>query len=218
MRNMSADSEHGITLIEIVLVITILAMTMAIATPMISGVTLADLKTGAGQVASAVRYTFDMSSMTGRYCRLSFELQSTGYKVECADKPFYMGKRLESANADGERVENEEDETRRFSSDEEEKKERERLKPNFREVKTMLLRKASLPSDVRFDGIMTSHQAERFTKGTGYLYFFPGGYTERAYINLADDNAHIFTVVVSPLTGRAVVNNGYVEPEKWTGK
>ena len=208
-------NDRGVTLIEIILVLAILSLIMGIATPMLSGVTAANLKGAAGGVSGAIRYMFNQAGLSGAWCRMQFELQGRGYKAECADKPFYLSPKRESANAEGERVEEDEEDTKHLSSDDEEAKEREKLKASFREIKTTVIRSSKLPEEIRFDGVWTGHQKDRFTKGTAYLYFFPGGYTERAYIHIADEKNHIFTVMVAPLTGRVTIEPDYVEvPEK----
>lgn len=213
----SSVSAAGITLIEIIVVLAMVSLFMGIAIPMASSVTSAHLKASAGTVAGAIRYMFNLSGMTGAYCRMQFELQGQGYKAECADKPFYLARTLETATGEGERAEHEDDEAdkTRLSSDEEEMQEREKLKAAFREIKTTLIRNAKLPEEIRFDGVWTSHQRDRYTKGFGHLYFFPGGYTEKAYIHLADEKANSYTLIVSPLTGRVLIEPKYVEaPEK----
>ena len=56
------------------------------------------------------------------------------------------------------------------------------------------------------------HDDEPRTSGKAYLYFFPGGSTERAAVQLkrkGDDTG--LTVTVSGLTGRAKVERGHVD-------
>ena len=45
---------------------------------------------------------------------------------------------------------------------------------------------------------------------TAYVYFFPGGRAQRAYVPVVD-GSNVFTVVVEPFTGRARVVPGAVE-------
>jgi general secretion pathway protein H len=59
------------------------------------------------------------------------------------------------------------------------------------------------------------------TSGRGYIYFWPGGLTERAYIQLkrAGGGEEALTVIVSPLTGRTKIEKGLVDlPEPRTDK
>jgi general secretion pathway protein H len=60
--------------------------------------------------------------------------------------------------------------------------------------------------------VQTEHDEEGVTEGVAYIHFWPGGVTERAIVQIAragDDEG--VTVVVSPLTGRAQIERGFVE-------
>ena len=54
---------------------------------------------------------------------------------------------------------------------------------------------------------------EPLREGRAYVYFWPGGTTERAIIQLkkAGDKETALTVVLSPLTGRARIEKGAVD-------
>lgn len=70
----------------------------------------------------------------------------------------------------------------------------------------------SLDSSVKIRLVQTEHDSEPIIEGTAYLYFWPGGVTERAVVQLgsgADDDG--LTVEVSPLTGRAKVRRGRID-------
>src|SRR5690606_30002931 len=62
---------------------------------------------------------------------------------------------------------------------------------------------------IRFRQVQTQHDEEPIADGRAYLYFWPGGGTERAAIQITrqgDDEG--LTVMVSPLTGRAKIEPG----------
>lgn len=205
--------ERGMTLIEMAAVLAIMALLVGLAVPTVSGITAVNLKNGAGNVSGTVRYMFNHASMSGSYCRLKFDLQGQTYSAECSDRPIYLSKKAEIANFEGERVDVEEEAKKsRFGLSEEEIKERMAMKPVYSNVRTNLLKSAKLPDGVRFDGVWTGHQSERFTKGSGYLYFFPGGYTERALIYIADEEGRVYTVIVNPLSGKTRVEPKFIEP------
>jgi general secretion pathway protein H len=69
-----------------------------------------------------------------------------------------------------------------------------------------------LGKGVRFVKVQTEHDEDPIVSGVAHLYFWPGGMTERAIVQLArvgDEDG--VTVVVSPLTGRAQIETGFVE-------
>jgi general secretion pathway protein H len=64
--------------------------------------------------------------------------------------------------------------------------------------------------------VQTEHDEEAIQRGIGYIYFWPGGVTERAIVQLTRPSDETgLTVEVSPLTGRARIARGFVElPEE----
>lgn len=68
---------------------------------------------------------------------------------------------------------------------------------------------------IRFVQIQTEHDLEPVSEGRAYLYFWPGGGTERASIQITRaGDASGLTVLVSALTGRAKLVRGRVELEE----
>ncbi len=70
-----------------------------------------------------------------------------------------------------------------------------------------------LPRGITFRSVQTTHDDAPRTSGRAYLYFWPGGRTERASIQVrigTSDSADqaFMTVLVSPLTGRATIKGG----------
>jgi general secretion pathway protein H len=72
-----------------------------------------------------------------------------------------------------------------------------------------------LGRDIRFEQVQTEHDLEARTEGRAYLYFWPGGGTERASIQITRPGDHSgLTVLVDALTGRAKLVRGRVELEE----
>jgi general secretion pathway protein H len=75
-----------------------------------------------------------------------------------------------------------------------------------------------LQSGIEFSQIQTEHDELPRKEGRAYLYFWPGGGTERASIQIkkkgSDDADDGLTVMVSRLTGRAKIERGAVELPK----
>lgn len=97
-------------------------------------------------------------------------------------------------------------------------------KPTFRKVVTGTMTADDdkqgtkpLESGITFRSVQTTHDDVPRTSGRAYLYFWPGGLTERASIQLrigeSDEDYQTLTLVVAPLTGRVTIKNGPVELE-----
>jgi general secretion pathway protein H len=72
----------------------------------------------------------------------------------------------------------------------------------------------SLEGGIKFREVQASHDDQPRTAGRGYLYFWPGGQTERAAIQLkmgeSNDAKNAITLLVSPLTGKVTIKDGAV--------
>lgn len=69
----------------------------------------------------------------------------------------------------------------------------------------------ALGGDVKFISVHTEHDPTPRTEGRAYLYFWPGGGTEKAVIILGRPDAEPVSIIVSALTGRAQILKGEVE-------
>jgi general secretion pathway protein H len=77
-----------------------------------------------------------------------------------------------------------------------------------------------LGSGVDLYTVQTEHDDDALTSGRGYIYFWPGGLTERAHVQLKRAGSEeALTIIVSPLTGRTKVEKGLVSlPDPRTDK
>ncbi len=69
----------------------------------------------------------------------------------------------------------------------------------------------ALGGDVKFLSVHTEHDPAPRTEGRAYLYFWPGGGTEKAVITLGRPDSEPISILVSALTGRAQIVKGEVD-------
>jgi len=210
--------ESGITLIEFVVVIAIMAFVMGVSIMSLNNVTASDMRSASTQVSSALRYLYNYAALTSRYCRFGIHLQENSYSVECSDTPFYLKKTKLSVV--GQEVKKEDEEEREKEGeglglfvDQNQAIFKER-KAEFVELRSRFMKSSKLAGGIYFDSLVVSHITDRVFKGNEYIYFFPGGQTENAYIYLSDQKQNIYTVRVFSLSGRVEVYNKFVEAEE----
>jgi prepilin-type N-terminal cleavage/methylation domain-containing protein len=73
--------------------------------------------------------------------------------------------------------------------------------------------KRELEGDTVFLKAYTPHEPVAREDGKAYVYFFPGGTTEHAVIQLSDGGELTYSVEIHPLNGRAVIHRFAYEPE-----
>jgi general secretion pathway protein H len=163
-------------------------------------------------LVSAVRLAQNRTNTTGKPVRLVLDLDKRRALLEEADSISFA--RQKGGVAGG-----------ALAADEAEKKARaetERLLEGAKPQRTQFkpLKELSDPADpkqgrelgngVQFLSVETDHDEEPVTEGRAYIYFWPGGITERAIIRLkrTDTSAEGLAVLIHALTGRAEIQRG----------
>ena len=77
----------------------------------------------------------------------------------------------------------------------------------FEETKLDFARRTRLPDNVRVESADIPAQGV-ISAGQAQIHFFPGGFTEQAYVYLKDASGNELTLEVSPLTGRVKIMEG----------
>jgi len=209
-------SQRGLTLVELLIVIALIAVltgTVMMGPGMLEG---SRLKSAATLIVSGVRLGLTRASTTGKPTRLSFDLDNGKVTLEEASSSVVLREHTKDASSGAEPA-----------TDLEKKAhaEADRIldgvhtaRPSFKPVPGFVASAdesgpaRSLGNGVEFISVQTDHDDEPRTSGHAYLYFFPGGTTERASVQLkrrGDDTG--MTVTVSGLTGRAKIERGRVD-------
>jgi general secretion pathway protein H len=228
--------ERGMTLIEVSIALGIAAVLFAAVTISIGAITGAKAKASAAELAGVIRSIYDTAALSGKTCRLVFELADpkaeqgvTRYHAECAagnvttsrDRDAML--REESRTRDDEKRGNKKTDTRRKYTggsddmpglDEILKQEEGRVEDaaRFSSFTGEEIKPRELPSDVSLS-VWTRHQREPADKGVAYLYFFPQGFTEKALVYVKQGD-NVWTLAVSPLTGKVDIAGEALEVPK----
>jgi general secretion pathway protein H len=67
---------------------------------------------------------------------------------------------------------------------------------------------------IRIVRLTVPHEPEPREQGRAAIYFFPGGRTEHAFVQVSDGRDGVYTVELHPLTGRGKVHTSAYEPRE----
>ncbi len=212
--------QRAVTLVEILIVLLIVTLLLA-------GVVM-----GSGQLASAklhksataltglIRVAYVRATVTARSERIVFDIDNSKFWLEESEQPMLVQTHDTTGTGGADPV---------TAAEQQALAETARLvhgpeapRATFHKVKPGLYAAGDnqggsdqgLPFGIKFRAVQTAHDEEARTKGRAYLYFWPGGLTERAHVvlrkgdSLADADAE--TLVVAPLTGSAVIKAGNI--------
>jgi len=217
--------QAGITLIEILVVMSLIALVVASASMGFRALLKSDLRTSASKMAATMRYLFDRASTTGKVHRMVLDMDQGRYWAEVSEDRFLMDGGRETAETRQrllEKLNKEAEDAKkraeaRLGLDEMQARYRpEEFRPKraqFNTFREMVVKPVVLKGNTVITDVFTPRLAEPLTSGRGYIYFFPLGMSEAAIVHLADKKRETqYSLVIHPLTGRVRIKNTYVEP------
>lgn len=211
---------RGLTLVEVLIVVALIAL-LSGSILFGSGLFASNRERSAATlIVTGIRLGLTRANATGKPVRMVFDLEKNRVKLEETNGVMLLKKDDSDNPAAGAEP--------ATQAEREAKAEADRIldgpkppRPRFKPVKEFV-GDSDHPGDGRelgrgigFRSVQTSHDDQPRKTGRAYLYFWPGGGTERASIQLSsspDDKG--LTVLVSPLTGRAQIKRGHVALEE----
>lgn len=222
-----AERARGFTLLELLITIALVALlggTIISGSGMLSG---NRLRSAAGLVVTGVRLAITRANTLGHPVRIVFDLDAQRISMEESNdrmlrvkesKNSFSDKEAEGASAGADPATEAEKESLKYADGivKGPRAPRAKFSPiPFGGSEKDAAKGRDLGLGVSFRLVQTEHDAKARDKGRAYLYFWPGGGTERAVVQIerkGGDDA--LSVLVSPLTGRAHIEHGKVDLEE----
>jgi general secretion pathway protein H len=197
-----ASKERAFTLIELMVVMAVVATMAAMAVPAVSSISGADARRAAGELSGSLRALFDTAALRHSTCRMVLDLDARAFWAECAPGPTGVSPGDEKADL--------EELKKRFPEEPDPEVRKMLARSTFGKYSDRLLEKRELPGHTTFGPVHLEGRRGELDTGLAYVYFFPGGQAQKAWIPVVDGK-NLFTVVTEPFTGRTRVIPGKVE-------
>ena len=204
----------GFTLIEVILVVAIIAVVVTGATFGLGAVTRTRLRSSAFKVTSAAQFAYSRSLTQGTTTRLRFDFGKHTMAVEETHTPVTLATDAQLESDAGGAVDPWDLARSRLEEPLSPVKPVSPFKPITNQRGKILERYTAKPvgDGISILALITPHETDKRTDGEGSLYFFPGGVTEHAVIQLTDSSETVYSVEIHPLTGNARIHNFAYEP------
>ena len=218
-RRKYAPARRGMTLIEVLICLALIGLIMSGVIIGSGQLSSSKMRHSSTMIAGAIRVAFSRATSSSKTVRLVMDFEESSIWLEEGDQPHVVQSKDAAGNGGA------------AAATEQEKAAQEESgrilkgpavpKTSFREIDAMGVAASTpgkghkkLDSGIKFRRVQTAHDAEEKKEGRAYLYFWPGGQTERAVIQLrpgtndAEDAA--MSLVVAPLTAKVTVKSGVV--------
>ena len=219
-RTRGTSESRGLTLIEIIVVLSIVTIVMGVAVAGSMQLPSARLRRSATMLASAIKVAFTRATATSRNLRLVMDLEHQRLWLEEGDMPMLVQSKDTTSTGGAAAVTDAE----RAARQEGDKivKGPPIPKPSFHAIEVYGFGDTEsgkggkpLQRGIDFRQVQVAHDDAPRTAGRAYLYFWPGGLTERASIQIrigeSEADYQTLTLLVSPLTGKVTVKAGPVD-------
>jgi general secretion pathway protein H len=209
---------RGLSLLELLVVVTVIAMLAGVAIMGSGALGSSRIRADAAMLTGAVRTATARANTTGRPARLAFDLDA--HRIQLEESTGRMLRKKDEEESTGAGASPVTEAEQRAAKEAKGFLDGPRAPPAMFAPVSDEMGFASdkgnggraLSSGVRFRSVQTDHDGEPRTEGRAYLYFWPGGGTERAVIQLEREGAETgLSVLVSALTGRSRVKSGYID-------
>ena len=214
LRRVPSKTNGGFTLIEVILVVAIIAVVITGATFGLGAISRTRLRSAAFRVMSAAHFAYNRSLTQGTTTRLRFDFEKITMAIEETEAPVTLASNEQLESDEGQAVDPWDLARSRLEEPLSPVEPTSPFQPISNPNGKVLDRYTAKPvgDGVSVHALITPHESDRRTDGEGSLYFFPGGLTEHAVIQLSDSSESVYSVEIHPLTGNARIHNFAYEP------
>lgn len=216
------SSRRALTLVEILVVMSIIAIVTGVAVGGSMQLPSERLRRSGTMITSAIKVAYTRATATSRDLRLVMDLDRHSVWLEESDIPMLV--RMKDASGTGGADPVTQAETAALAEGDKIVKGPPVPKPRFHPIVAFGFGDTEggkggkpLQRGISFRAVQSAHDDSARTSGRAYLYFWPGGRTERSSIQLrigdSEENQRTLTLLVSPLTGKVTMKTGPVELE-----
>jgi len=224
LRRVRGRSSHAFSIIEMMIVIVIMALAVGALTMGLGALGRSKLRSSCVKISAAAKFAYHRAITQGKTVRIVLDFEQNTMGFEEAHGRVTLRDAENSHWSDDDQDEDEDGADDPWSS----------AQANLESAIAASIGRSPFGPITDDDGqpmeryqprplegvmiarLFTPHELEPREAGKGYIYFFPGGQTEHAVVQLENRDQHVYSVEIHPLTGRAEIFPHAVEPEELT--
>jgi prepilin-type N-terminal cleavage/methylation domain-containing protein len=211
-------SRAGMTIIEMLVVLVIVAGLAALSLNAVGALSATDLRDEAMRLTSSIKYTWTRAAVNGAQYRMVIDLDSGEYHTEVTDAMVVREAPAETGGEEGvlpEEAQERENEQNASASNmfgEESDPFGIHRTPTYEQVQKGALKPRKLEAGVKIYEVHVAYQDRPITSGKVAINFFPDGFQQPVIIVLSNEEGDDFySLVNEPLTGRVKLFSERIE-------
>ncbi len=220
-------NRRGITLIETMLVLVIIAGLSIGTVVLVNSVTRSNVKGQAMRLSGYIKHTYGMAAIHQQYYRLMIDLDTQEYWIEVAEQneigsPPQIPDQKIIGGLPGEGDEEEAQPSRPpsipvsgpggYALDDPEGNALGARRPKYKPSEEFLTKRRKLEG-VEFNSITTAAEQRERTQGRTAITFFPNGFVEKSMIVIGNEDTGMMTLEIQPLSGKVYIWSGKQEAD-----
>ncbi len=206
-------NRRGLTLMELMIVLVIVAALIVGAVVLFNDLTRANLKAQTLRVSGVIKYAYGQAAIRQEYHQLVIDLDSSEYWLEVSDQENIGGPPQLPAPSligapQGGATSSPATRAPGYDSDDPEGSVFGLQRPGYREKSDLVVKRRKLENGISFRSVLTTQSQDPITSGRATITFFPSGFVERSQIVLGDASGAFMTMQIEPLTGKVNLLSG----------
>ena len=195
-------TSHGLTLIELIVVIAVLVLLMGIGMTAFASLDSVRQRGESNRLAAMMRHAYSKSITEGLFVRLRVNISEDSYWIEGTANPILLPESRDDLDTEPQDNDEARDERAR------------QAKLGFVKLSDPI----KMETGVGIDAVRIGGIDEEFDSGKVDIYFFPNGFAEPAMIYTVNGDDEFITLTLNPMTG--VVKSAYdrLDPPRFFGE
>ncbi|MGB0647447.1 MAG: pilus assembly FimT family protein [Bradymonadia bacterium] len=193
---------HGLTLIELTVVIAVLVLLVGISLAGLSGIGTVRQQSETNRIASMMRFAYSRAISDGLYVRMRIDITEDKYWLEGTANPVF----LPTERVDVESLPDDDEKTRAARA--------RAAKAGFVKLSEVI----KVDDGVTISEVRIGDVDETFDAGKVDIHFFPNGFAEPALVYTFDGDEEYITLSLNPMTGVVKSTNDKVDPTRFFGQ
>ncbi|MFB6265218.1 MAG: Tfp pilus assembly protein FimT/FimU [Bradymonadaceae bacterium] len=217
-RTRAPISAAGMTLVELLVTLAIVAGLMGMSVYSIGVLTNSELRGEAMRLSSAMKYTWTRAAMNNTQYRMVLDLEANTYHTEVADAPVVdeTEQKVDSSSSEKYLSEKARRAGRKHRRDQGAESARGgpfavRSGTSYEQVEQDVVEKRSLPEGIQFERVLSASRDEPIRSGRAAIHFFPNGFQQPTIIVLSNGDGAYYSLRSEALTGRVHVYGRKIE-------